>query len=437
MSVQKVGPEYFLPIEDDKLKAEALGQFIAELCELPPEDTDEQVESMEEFAQRLYKIIIYENEDGVPSGQNFQRYYRPPYSAVFSIAFENVKAEEGLLLDRSQWGLQLTEAEKRLLKIGACITAHLEHAIVPGFTPVVGDFWEKVPPHTLQRLLKSTHYLHNNIATEKSKYIYGITPSEDMQTQIDDLQEEIARLLDVLRKMRILTTQASAKAESSANDVNATLELIEETSQKVGDVQKKIEDTQKNVEDAQKDVKKAQENADATLKQAQKAARSARAVRSDNVTILSIFATIIVMVTGGIAIIGNAVTALQYVNAAKATAIALTCIFGFFNSLAVLLFIVSRITDKSLAVFCHNSQYKDGCTGDGCEGCTKKCHVFLRVVRRLPYLFWLDFILISGIVVTASVSCFLTLTGGKFAADHVDLVRNIFYSSKFVPPLFW
>ena len=144
-----------------------------------------------------------------------------------------------------------------------------------------------------------------------------------------------------------------------------------------------------------------------------KAMDEAGKIKTEVITVLSIFAAVIICFSGSITIIGGAIQSLADVYIYKAVTFLLINILGLFDSIFLLLYIVARIGQKDISFACK----KSSCPNKACHiivedddgntnivsTCTHPCTIFGKIRRRLPYVFAFNAVLIALVVAVAAV----------------------------------
>ena len=132
---------------------------------------------------------------------------------------------------------------------------------------------------------------------------------------------------------------------------------------------------------------------DSTIKQISDLQRNIESTKSEHITILSIFAAIMLASLGGLSLLSSS---LQSVDKASIFRLIMLCsITGFvlFNTTFMLIYMSARITGRTIYTFCPTA--KDG---TDCVSYNNKCHndcsAVTRLKKRLPYVFWVNLILI-------------------------------------------
>ncbi len=146
--------------------------------------------------------------------------------------------------------------------------------------------------------------------------------------------------------------------------------------------EEKVKDLEKSTVELQQDLKNATEE----LKVAEKKVST---MQTELIAVLSIFAAIVLAFSGSITFIGNVFSNLNIAPFFKTTFFVLLCGFIVFNTIFVLMYIVSKITGRNIYARCNSLD----CTCK--EGKVPKCRSVTRLRKRLPYVFWTNVILLS------------------------------------------
>lgn len=131
---------------------------------------------------------------------------------------------------------------------------------------------------------------------------------------------------------------------------------------KIGDAQSKLEHAKKDAEKARKKVNKAQ---------------------TDILAILSVFAAVILAFMGGMTFLSGAMSSISETRVYKFVIACCICGFIIFNTIFLLLYIVSKIIEKPIYARCESPD----CT---CNNGKPKCRVLNRLRKRLPYVFYFN-----------------------------------------------
>lgn len=119
-------------------------------------------------------------------------------------------------------------------------------------------------------------------------------------------------------------------------------------------------------------------------------------LQTEFITVLGVFAAIIIGFSGGLSFIGNAISSLSDVPLLHSILSILICGLVIFNSVFVLMYLIGKITGKNIYEKC----VTDDCT---CNNGKPRCNVFTRVRRRLPYVFYLNLLITILIIITVGL----------------------------------
>lgn len=119
------------------------------------------------------------------------------------------------------------------------------------------------------------------------------------------------------------------------------------------------------------------------------------------ISVLSIFAAIVVAFAGGINFLGNAISSIQNVYIYKSVLICMICGLVLFNLVFLMMYIVGKIINRSIFARCDTECSSENPNKSSCKcgsDCTKSCGGFNRIRKRLPYVFWVN---IAGLSICA------------------------------------
>lgn len=138
------------------------------------------------------------------------------------------------------------------------------------------------------------------------------------------------------------------------------------------------------------------ELADATGK-LEEAQKSMSSVQTELIAVLSIFAAIVLTFSGSMSLLGNALTGMENAPFFKSVFFVLLCGFIITNVIFLMMYLVGKITGRNIYAKCKS---KDCTCG---EGGVPKCCGLTRIRKRLPYVFWINFLVILMMVVDVVV----------------------------------
>lgn len=132
---------------------------------------------------------------------------------------------------------------------------------------------------------------------------------------------------------------------------------------------------------------------DSTIKQISDLQRNIESTKSEHITILSIFAAIMLASLGGLSLLSSS---LQSVDRASIFKLIMICsITGFvlFNTTFMLIYMSARITGRTIYTFCPTAKDGTDCVFNK-NKCQNDCSAVNRLKKRLPYVFWVNFVLL-------------------------------------------
>lgn len=141
-----------------------------------------------------------------------------------------------------------------------------------------------------------------------------------------------------------------------------------------------------------------------------KSKKDVNSLKSEIITVLSIFAAIMLGSIGGISFIGSVMSSLN--NTSVYRILLMTNVAGFivFNLVFSLLYIASRMLERNIYSKCQISSGETDCIVGLCE---KRCWGISRIRRRLPYVYWVNVVILSMAVFTV-IDWKFRLIGYKF-----------------------
>lgn len=158
------------------------------------------------------------------------------------------------------------------------------------------------------------------------------------------------------------------------NEQRSQEDRLQDIYSKIGEAQTKLERAKTDAEKARKKVNKAQ---------------------TDVLAILSVFAAVILAFMGGMTFLGGAMSSISETRVYKFVIACCVCGFIIFNTIFLLLYIVSKIIEKPIYARCKSLD----CT---CNNGKPKCCALNRLRKRLPYVFYFN---VCTLVLLLSVVC--------------------------------
>lgn len=149
----------------------------------------------------------------------------------------------------------------------------------------------------------------------------------------------------------------------------------------------KIEDIEIKTTTVNKDLNAARE-------ELEKASSQASSMQTEVIAVLSIFAGIAFAFSGSLSFIGSAMTSIHEAKYYEIVVLmAVICGMVIFNTIFLLMYLVGKITDRSIYAKCKT---KD------CS-CQNPCSKIKRIKNRLPYVYYFNALCILGII----IDCFV------------------------------
>lgn len=171
---------------------------------------------------------------------------------------------------------------------------------------------------------------------------------------------------------------------------------LQELYAKIGDAQTKLERAKTDAEEATRQAIDAVEKSEKASKRAENAQKKVKKAQTDVLAILSVFAAVILAFMGGITFLGGAMSSISETRVYKFVIACCICGFIIFNTIFLLLYIVSKIIEKPIYARCKSLD----CT---CNNGEPKCCALNRLRKRLPYVFYFNVCTLALLLVVAFV----------------------------------
>lgn len=145
----------------------------------------------------------------------------------------------------------------------------------------------------------------------------------------------------------------------------------------------RIEDISSKTDSMTKSLASAQESLEAASKQAS-------SMQTEVISVLSIFAGIAFVFSGGMSFLGSAIKSINNAtNYELVVLVILLCGLVMFNTIFLMMYLVGRITNRNICTHCKTSD----CT------CQKQCSGLSKIRKRLPYVFYFNLFSILGVLI--------------------------------------
>ena len=228
---------------------------------------------------------------------------------------------------------------------------------------------------TYDSLYKPMMKLSDHLSLEIARYSHFVSQNRQIMDLTDKHQDLQAQLAE--------TTERLHEATAKLDQANAR---FGQTEIKLTDAETKLTDAETKLKTIETNIKTANQNVD-------DAEKKISSIHIDIIAVLSIFASIVLTFSGSMTVLGSALTGMQEVHALKATFFVLLCGFVLGNIIFLLMYLVGKLTSRNIYARCKT----ENCT------CEKPCNGFKRIRKRLPYIYWLNLILIVLMAVVVVV----------------------------------
>lgn len=256
-----------------------------------------------------------------------------------------------------------------------------------GFRHNYSDFFPVILEIYKEDTRFSVDYLSNNLKTLQTFVEKEVSRGNQ---QYDELYARFIKLFDHLN-LQISEINYFTMTEKK---FNAATTGVDEALKQVGNAEKRLEESTQKIDEAENMLKESSKKVD-------EANKKAASIQTDLISILSIFAAIVLAVSGSISVLGNSIQAAVATETTKLVLIILICGMVLFNALFFLIYLISRITGRE--------SFINGCNGDCREvrRNEKKCSFFRRVKRCMPCVFYYNILMTILILIDGICMCIL------------------------------
>ncbi len=122
------------------------------------------------------------------------------------------------------------------------------------------------------------------------------------------------------------------------------------------------------------------------------ASRKIKSVQGELIAVLSIFAAIVMTFSGGLNILNGVLASCNDLIFPERVLFLLICGLILINFIFAMMYFVAKITDRSIYARCET----ENCTCKSNK--SPKCNGITRIMKRLPYVFWLNLVIIALIL---------------------------------------
>lgn len=242
--------------------------------------------------------------------------------------------------------------------------------------------------HSYSSLFSSVKEINDNHNTYSTEFLLenlqnlkNIASSQNFEDE--KVEKSIYKFYDHVM-LELLRLQHYGQIEDNARALKAQLEADKKT-----------------IEELNTKLKESKESLDS-------ANEKAKNIQAETIGIIGIFAAVTLAFSGGLSYLSSAISSIYNSPTLKLILILLICGFVLFNTIFVLLYVVARIIDKNIFFRCNPKKCNDCPHSES----NKKCTFIGKIRKCLPYLFWVDVILlifialvIGGIIYSKSPYC--------------------------------
>lgn len=214
----------------------------------------------------------------------------------------------------------------------------------------------------------------------------------------DDNQYNLESLSNNLENVKELVENDYISGENEFKDLYEPLtKLSDHINLEIGRYnyysvnEKKVKDYDKMIKKYRDEIDMLRDKMAVSTSELNEAKKKVSSVQTELISVLSIFAAIVFTFSGSLNLIGNAFGEINKAPIVKNVLILLISGFIFFNAVFLMMYIVGKITGRSIYARCKS----ENCT---CENGSPKCKAVNRLRKRLPYVFWINVLILLMII---------------------------------------
>lgn len=241
----------------------------------------------------------------------------------------------------------------------------------------------------------SLDYLTENVQLLKEKVIEH-QEFEESSSSLNKLYDHV--MLEISRLNYIGTL--SGKQHALESEIRHSQDKLDEGNKKLEDEAENLRKASGDLLDANvtlektiKDTKSLKEKVTKANTTLQKTIKETESLKSEVVTIIGIFAAIMLAFAGGMNFTSATLNSMHQSSIYKVIFVSVLCGFTFFNTIFCLMYIISRMTKKDIYSKCQDGDCVDG-------ECQTICDLQAKVKKRLPYVYWINNILFWILIIT-------------------------------------
>ena len=235
-------------------------------------------------------------------------------------------------------------------------------------------------------------YLSNNLDRFRTylekAYLNGSSAYSDIDKQFTKLCDHLNLQMSQLNYI-ISRETSQDDLEKLRKDLEVSNGQIIKSVAEMDEASKKLEESNKKVEESNKKLEESNERADG--------------IQTQLITILGIFAAIIIAFSGGLTLLGNSITAIHNAEHYESVVlVAIICGMVMFNTIFLMMYYVAKLTERDMFA---------KCKAEICAQCKEtKCKGIEKIRKRMPYVFWYNFLSLAGVAIDLAI-WFLDIKG--------------------------
>lgn len=177
------------------------------------------------------------------------------------------------------------------------------------------------------------------------------------------------------------------------NRINYLKVILDKQSQVKKDMEEtslKTRETEKKLEKEIIELNSERNKLDDVIRNLRKEIENAEKLKPEIITVIGIFSAITLAFVGGMSFTSSTLANMEKASVYRTIFIACICGLVMFNTVFCLMYIVAKILNRNIYAKCLEST-KD-CFSEKCD---KFCSSMERIRKRLPYIYWINILLIS------------------------------------------
>lgn len=228
-------------------------------------------------------------------------------------------------------------------------------------------------------------YLTSNI--EELKTVYKnpifIPIKRQMEKLCDHVELELTRMAQ-LEKINAKQADLDIKLRVAFKDYSESIKNMGNIQNELTQETEKLELAKEELIRVNKDLAESKQKLETSVKDTEN-------LKSEVITVIGIFAAIMLAFVGGMSFTSSTLTSMHNSSIYKVVFVAIICGFVVFNTIFCLMYIVSRMTNRDIYAECHDGNCEKDCVKHYCQ---YGCSAINRIRKRLPYVFWVNLILL-------------------------------------------